>query len=133
MKQAKTTSLIGVLLIVAGIGLALFTDFETTTLVIGIIMVIVGAIMFKSGKEKARKFCRKCNSSLNGCAYRWEETRRYIRNSSTYSNVRITSECPNCGATYTFSKEFCIYNDNTQTFYDIETLVNNYTYEKFGH
>ena len=34
---------------------------------------------------------------------------------------------------YNEIKEFCVYNDNTRTFYDIETLVDNYTYEKFGH
>lgn len=133
MKQAKNTMLIGVGLIIAGIILAAVTNFSETTLIIGIIMVVVGVIMFRSGKERARKFCRKCNASLHGCAYRWQETKRYVRNSSTYSDVRITSVCPECGAEYTFTKEFCIYNDNTQTYYDIEDLVDQYTIEKFGH
>lgn len=133
MKQAKNTIMIGTILIAAGIVLAIATSFESTTLIIGIILVVIGFFMTKSGKERARKFCHKCSASLNGCAYRWEETRRYVRNSSTYSNVRITSVCPECGAEFTFNKEFCIYNDNTRTYYDIEDLVENYTISKFGH
>lgn len=133
MKQAKTTMMVGIGFILGGIILALATNFDTTTLIIGIVAVLIGVGLFKGGKEKSRKFCQKCASSLNGCAYRWKETRRYVKNSSEYSVVRITSICPNCGHEFTFTKEFCYYNDNTRTYYDIESLVDSYTIEKFGH
>ena len=58
MKQAKNTIMIGTILIAAGIVLAIATSFETTTLIIGIILVVIGFFMTKSGKERARNHSR---------------------------------------------------------------------------
>ena len=55
MKQAKNTIMIGTILIAAGIVLAIATSFESTTLIIGIILVVIGFFMTKSGKERARQ------------------------------------------------------------------------------
>ena len=133
MKQAKSMTFIGASLIALSIIFVLVTDFAPLPFVISVILFIVGAIFLKIGKERARKFCRKCYASLDGCAYRWEVYRTSYRSNNSYADVRITSECPKCGATFTFNKEFCTYDSSTNTYYEIRDLIENYTYDLFGH
>ena len=85
------------------------------------------------------KFCKKCRTKMDGCAYEYRTTRHFDKKDSKgnlkmrMTEVQIVAECPGCGKKKKFKKAFKSYNYDSGENYDVETSIDNFCFKKFGH
>lgn len=131
---------------VCAVGASFLAKDQQNNLILNICLIVGGAvciilsfILLSFAKKKAKKCCKKCGHSLNGCAYEWVlnsldmSRANDMSFSSQIASYDIKAICPHCGAERTYHQEFVASDFSTGTQKNTQVLIENWCKEMFGH
>lgn len=144
MKKVRILRIIGCIFGLMGIPFLILTcvakSEESMFIFLLLTLVFIGVLgggLFGAAGYIAKKYCPKCKQSLKGCAYEYVslDTKIYKDNNGSLSTqnetVRITAECPHCGAKRRFKQTFCVVDYKKGTSYNVELKVSEFCKKLF--
>lgn len=105
---------------------------------IGGICGVLCLLFDKITRNMSYKFCAKCRSVMDGCAYEYRSKKSFdVKSNNELSKrkveVEIKATCPECGKIKKFKEAFVSYNYKTGENYNVGSLVDDFCERKFGH